>query len=327
MGLFSNNKKLCPLCGAPTPRLLPTKVEDMPLCKECAAKIDLPGGTLDTMRVADLETYMACYEENKPLRDAFTETMRRSFGFLSGSLVLDTDHRLLRFNAGDSFVFGPENLKSFRITEDGRPLFEARDGVLYCHYSDVPDRVTAMQPAIDRFYMDVHDYERMEEMDRRMHRDDDDHRPVRFRPTFDMKEPVEKFAVELTLAHPYWHSFREEIGAPNFDSYNPSVAEYLNEYEDDVNGLHELAAALLHIMDASGTEQWDEDPYAASASAASADNASVAAAAAAAAVAAVQQSAAPVDTVAEIQKYKALLDAGVLTEEEFAAKKKQLLGI
>lgn len=326
MGLFSNNKKLCPLCGAPTPRLLPTKVEDMPLCKECAAKIDLPGGTLDTMRVADLETYMACYEENKPLRDAFTETMRRSFGFLSGSLVLDTDHRLLRFNAGDSFVFGPKNLKSFRITEDGRPLFEARDGVLYCHYSDVPDRVTAMQPAIDRFYMDVHDYERMEEMDRRMHRDDD-HRPVRFRPTFDMKEPVEKFAVELTLAHPYWHSFREEIGAPDFDSYNPSTAEYLNEYEDDVNALYELAAALLHIMDASGTEQWDEDPYAASASAASADSASVAAAAAAAAVAAVQQSAAPVDTVAEIQKYKALLDAGVLTEEEFAAKKKQLLGI
>ena len=304
MGLFSNNKKLCPLCGAPTPRLLPTKVEDMPLCKECAAKIDLPGGTLDTMRVADLETYMACYEENKPLRDAFTETMRRSFGFLSGSLVLDTDHRLLRFGAGDSFVFGPENLKSFRITEDGRPLFEARDGVLYCHYSDVPDRVAAMQPAIDRFYMDVHDYERMEEMD-----------------------PVEKFAVELTLAHPYWHSFREEIGAPDFDSYNPSAAEYLNEYEDDVNGLHELAAALLHIMDASGTEQWDEDPYAAYASAASADSASVAAAAAAAAVAAVQQSAAPVDTVAEIQKYKALLDAGVLTEEEFAAKKKQLLGI
>ena len=33
------------------------------------------------------------------------------------------------------------------------------------------------------------------------------------------------------------------------------------------------------------------------------------------------------DPVAEIQKYKLLFDAGVLTEEEFAAKKKQLLGI
>ena len=47
MGLFSNNKKLCPICGSPTPRLLPTKVEDMPLCKECAGKVDLPNGVLD----------------------------------------------------------------------------------------------------------------------------------------------------------------------------------------------------------------------------------------------------------------------------------------
>ena len=37
--------------------------------------------------------------------------------------------------------------------------------------------------------------------------------------------------------------------------------------------------------------------------------------------------AAPADAVNEIQRYKALLDAGVLTEEEFVAKKRQLLGI
>ena len=34
-----------------------------------------------------------------------------------------------------------------------------------------------------------------------------------------------------------------------------------------------------------------------------------------------------VDAVAEIKKYKELLDAGVITEAEFAAKKKQLMGI
>ena len=33
------------------------------------------------------------------------------------------------------------------------------------------------------------------------------------------------------------------------------------------------------------------------------------------------------DAVAEIKKYKELLDAGIITEEEFAAKKKQLMGI
>ena len=47
MGLFSNNKKLCPICGAPTPRLFPTKVEGLPICKECDAKIELPDGALD----------------------------------------------------------------------------------------------------------------------------------------------------------------------------------------------------------------------------------------------------------------------------------------
>ena len=41
----------------------------------------------------------------------------------------------------------------------------------------------------------------------------------------------------------------------------------------------------------------------------------------------VQAAAPAVDTVAELQKYKMLVDTGVITEGEFAAKKKQLLGI
>jgi len=36
---------------------------------------------------------------------------------------------------------------------------------------------------------------------------------------------------------------------------------------------------------------------------------------------------APIDTTSELKKYKELLDTNVITEEEFAAKKKQLLGI
>jgi len=33
------------------------------------------------------------------------------------------------------------------------------------------------------------------------------------------------------------------------------------------------------------------------------------------------------DVVEEIQRFKALMDQGIITEEEFAAKKRQLLGI
>ena len=71
MGLFSNNKKLCPICGSPTPRLLPTKVEDMPLCKECAGKVDLPDGVLERMSLDQFKKYIAYYDENQALRDAF----------------------------------------------------------------------------------------------------------------------------------------------------------------------------------------------------------------------------------------------------------------
>ena len=47
MGLLTTNKKLCPICGSPTSRILSTRVENRLLCKTCASKIDLPDGTLD----------------------------------------------------------------------------------------------------------------------------------------------------------------------------------------------------------------------------------------------------------------------------------------
>ena len=70
MGLFSNNKKLCPICGNPTPRLLATKVENMPICKACDKKVDLPVGTVDKMTLEEFQQYMAYYDENEPLRAA-----------------------------------------------------------------------------------------------------------------------------------------------------------------------------------------------------------------------------------------------------------------
>lgn len=51
MGLFSNDKKCCPICGEPTPRLFPTKV-------------DLPNGALDNMSLGDFEHYIAFYDGN-----------------------------------------------------------------------------------------------------------------------------------------------------------------------------------------------------------------------------------------------------------------------
>ncbi len=309
MGLFSNNKKPCPLCGNPTPRLLATKVEDMPLCKECAGKIDLPDGALDRMSLAQLEQYMAFYEENAALRETFQEDYRFGFGFFSGALTVDSAHRLLRFkSSNDSLVFAAENLSSFRILEDSSPLFTGNADGLTCHRSDVPRKVEALIPSIDQFMRRKQDYEHMEEMHRMMDRDrDHDHdHPRPPMPEFECTPPVRKFRLELNFTHPYWKSFTQEISAPDFSSQYPSVDDYMNEYEDKVQDLHELATELLHIIDPAAPERREDDPQPAAAAAAPA---------------------AAADPVAEIQKYKLLFDAGVLTEEEFAAKKKQLLGI
>ena len=208
-------------------------------------------------------------------------------------------------------MFGPENLQSFRILEDSDPLFTGNADGLTCHRSDVPDKVEALIPSIDQFMRRKQDFEHMEEMHRMMDRDrdhDHDHpRPPRPpRPEFVCTPPVRKFRLELTFSHPYWKSFTQEIGAPDFSSQYPSAEDYLREYEEKVEALRELASRLQHIVNPDAPQRREDDPQPAAAAAAPAPAA---------------------DPVAEIQKYKLLFDAGVLTEEEFAAKKKQLLGI
>lgn len=315
MGLFSNNKKLCPICGSPTPRLLATKVEDTPICKECAGKIDLPDGTLAQMSLEDFRQYLAYYDENQTLRDVFAATNRMGFGFLESDLLADTTHRLLRLKSYDgSLVFPASALKSFRFTEDGRTLFENGAGGLRCYRSDVPERAQELQPYIDRFYFQKEEFRRMQRMeemyDRRERRPGEpDDRPYTPEPTFDMPAPVRRFGVELTLDDPYWRSFGKEIKAPGISSMNPDVNEYLCDYDNKVNELYDMAFALARVMDPAARAVWDDEAEAAEQPAAAAPAAPAA------------------DMVTELQRYKMLLDTGVITEEEFSAKKKQLLGI
>ena len=123
---------------------------------------------------------------------------------------------------------------------------------------------------------------------------------------------MEKFRIEIKLNHPYWKSFDEKISGPEFDRDYPRAADYMKSYREQTEELHLLAKKLMHMMDPNAGET---------------QVGGAAAAAATAQSAAQTVSTVPTDAVAEIQKYKALLDAGVLTEEEFTAKKRQLLGI
>lgn len=309
MGLFSNNKKLCPICESPTPRLFATKVEGIPICSECAAKIDLPDGALEQMTVQDFENYLKCYEENQTLRDIFSETYKHNFGFLNGKISMDEANRLFRVKDYlSAFVFGASNLKGFRILEDDTPLFESGDGALLCYQSEVPEKVHAMTPLFLQFSIRVQEYEQWEKMEQirreKMERSGQTPPASRLnRPTFDVPAPVAHFYVELQLEHPYWSDYRWQINGPDLDRDNPEADTYLNNYEEQVEELRVLAYNLMQLV-CPGAEEVNVGNSTGAAQAAPA-----------------------VDAVAEIKKYKELLDAGIITEEEFTAKKRQLMGI
>ena len=311
MGLFTNNKKLCPICGSPTPRLLATKIEDMPICKEWDRKIDLPDGLTGQMSLEAFRQYIAFYEENSSLRDRFTETQRYDYPFLDKDISLDSVHGLFRLN---------KSLRSFRIVEDRSPLFEGSKEALRCYESDVPWRVSSMQADIDRFMRDRREYERMERMTRMMEQQNRDRnqdrdrdnpppsRPYIPEPRFEASGPIHSLYMEITMEHPYWTDCRMEWDAPSFNSSYPSTEDYLNDYREMTDELYELARGLMTLLSPGAPEQYIGKGTDSSGSK-DAEDLSVR------------------DAAGEIRKFKELLDAGIITDEEFTAKKRQLLGI
>ena len=246
----------------------------------------------------------------------FTTTYRFNIGFWGCSVFLDETHGLFRMKEDSGWVFQGKELKSFRISEDRSPLFESGSGTLKCTAGDVPARVNAMADTIARFHMEKQEFERREAMEglRRCIDETNEERRERertndlYRPRFDVPAPVKEFRVELTLDHPYWKSFDEKISAPEFDRDYPRAEDYLRTYREQTEELHLLASKLMRMIDPNA----GETRIGGGAQSVQAAQPTVTL---------------PTDAVSEIQKYKALLDAGVLTEEEFSAKKRQLLGI
>ena len=115
---------------------------------------------------------------------------------------------------------------------------------------------------------------------------------------FDIPEPFRAFNLEIYFDHPYWTAFTADMDGPTFDNTDPCIDRYLERYHDCVMILEQLAQALMELAFPGGNAV-DATPAAASV----------------------------IDAVTEIQRFKALLDQGIITEEEFTAKKRQLMGL
>lgn len=262
MGLFSNNKKPCPICGEATPRLLATKIADKtPICSDCSRKISMADKQVDELSAEGLKEHLALREENaKYLESSFRANRKIPVGYTN--LNIDGANKVFTIPlnmCGDTknppvFQFG--ELEGYELRGD----------------SGLVERFDKGDPA-PQFI------------------------PLVYRPMVVFREKDEKpqnetygFTLILYLSNPCWDKVESSAGSVS------AGAHYIHhEINSHLEQLRVVTEALTEIMGSGGKAGGVQS---------SADS-----------------------TVGDIKKFKELLDGGIITQEEFDAKKKQLLGI
>lgn len=307
MGLFGK-KKTCAICGGKVPALFPWKVGGQLVCNICHGQVDLPDGVESSMTLEEFQTYCQFREENLQLKQQFHVTQKVDFGWLDDKFLFDMSNGLLCMDKNlNKTIFKGSQVKSFVIKEDNAPLFEGSPAGLICYTSTVPDRAMAMAPQINQFRMQAQMQRNLERIADRL--DNDQNNSTYHSTSIDIPEPFKKFLVEIQFEHPYWHVFSADMTGPTFDNDIPDVDDYLRDYKNRAAIMEQLARALMELSFPSAPKQRLGPTTAPMAGQT------------------IVTPTAPVDAVAEIQRFKDLMDQGIITEEEFAAKKRQLLGI
>lgn len=299
MGLFTK-KEPCAICGGKVKGLLPWKIEGQYVCDSCHGVVDVQKDK-ENMTMEQFRQYRAFREENQALKDQFTISQKVDFGAFDTKLVFDFDHRLFCMDQHlGKTVFRGGEIKSFVIQEDGAPIFEGGPQGLVRYESIVPERLTMMAPQLNQILM-----QKQLEDQLNVGRDPD-HRPApRF---YDIPEPFKKFQVSIYVDHPYWSLLECDRSGPTFDNDYPDVNDYMNRYQEGYWLMENLAQCLMTVAfpdaPAEGAQQGAQQETQPAAAAAPAQ-----------------------DAVSQLKQYKQLLDDGVITQADFDAKKKQLMGL
>ena len=317
MGLF--DKKECAICGGKVKGLFPWQVDGQYICNGCYGLTHIQPEIFDGMTLEEYKKYIAFREENQKLKDKFGATKKFDFGFLMNKPAFDEDDGLFCLHADlSTTIFEAAQMEGFTIFEDGVPLFESSPEGLKQYASFVPDRALQLAPMARHI---------CEETARR--------KPDDPAPYYDVPEPFRSFNIEIYMKdHPFWQVVKTSKEGPTFSNSHPNVDSYLRDYEQDIEMITDIAHTLMDMLERFGSSA--EKPAAAPAAEPAEEPVTEPAPApepaeepeaveepAPAPVSALGES----ETIIEIKRYKELLDAGIITEEEFTAKKKQLMGI
>lgn len=301
MALFGK-KSPCAICGGKVSALFPWKIAGEYVCNLCHGQVDMPEEVEKSMTLEQFREYIAFRDANNALKADFVATKNFDFGILDTKIVMDIPKGRICFDKQlNATVFERGQIKYFVIKEDMVPIFEGDANGLRCFPSSVPERAARMGGDIIQFRMRREAFRRQQQ-----------NNPNVTEPYFDIPEPFNNFNLEIMFDHPYRREFKADMSGPVLSNDRPDIDRYLREYTEKYNMMHDLARSLMELafpgageQSVSGTGGVVINNYGSGPAA----------------------SAAVGDPVAEIQKYKTLLDQGIITEEEFTAKKRQLLGI
>jgi len=302
MGLFSK-KPPCPICGGKISWFLPSKIEGQYICDNCYGKIDIEIDKKANLTMQGFKEYLAFYDQNQLLKDKFVISEKIDFGIWDTKIIFDYQNKLFCISKRpDKTVFEGKHLKSFTIKEDNMLLFEGSAQGIRRYTSTVPERAMALAPQISLYMMNkqmAHAMEKQENGKENMTV------PVQ---SFNIPEPFRAFNAEFRFDHPYWTVVKCDMDGPRFSNEYPDVNDYINDYKRCIEEIEKLVRALKTVSFPGVPE--------------------LTAGLGVSTIQAVHATAAsPVDAIEEIKKYKALMEDGIITQQEFEAKKKQLLGI
>lgn len=315
MGLFGK-KEPCAICGGKVKGFLPWKIDGQLICDDCHGTVDLPDGIENRMSLQDFQNYMVFRAQNDQLKERFNTTNEIDFGFFGVTIVFDTYNRFFCMDRNlNKTVFEGSEIVSFSIKEDTALLFEGSAAGFRRYPSSVPDRAMAMMPQINQMITQRNLARTMESLNRSTNNNYNRSNPPPPPPHnryIDFPEPFSKFYVEIKVKNPYFGALFAQLDGPRFNNDFPDVNNYITEYTNSAQVMEQLAMLLAEIA-------FPGTPLRDAGSSAAVNTAPVSSQPAAGSSAVV--------VADEIKKYKALLDQGLITEEEFSAKKRQLLGI
>lgn len=302
MSLFSK-KSPCPICGGNISWFLPPKIEGEYICDTCYNKIDMESEKKSHLTMQSFKEYLEFYDKNQLRKNRFVISEQIDFGLWDTKIIFDYQNKLFCMSKHtDKTVFEGEQLISFSIKEDNMPLFEGSAEGIYCFTSSVPEQAMALAPLITRYVMNC-------QLARAANRQDDgkDNRttPIQY---FDVPEPFKAFNVELYFNHPYWTVMKCDMEGPRFSNDHPDLNDYMRAYRRSIEEIEKLVAALKIVAFPDAPEQSIGFGVVG--------------------LEAVHSTITPpTDAIEEIKKYRTLMEEGILSRQEFEAKKKQLLGI